>query len=71
MHDKYYWTFVDFFVGTTKYREVIMSKKMYDGRFVNEYLSCYSLECSDELEDKIDDWKEDSISTILDPHNSL
>ena len=68
MHDMYYWTFVDYFVGTTKYREVIESKKMYDGRFTNQYLSCYTLDCSDELEDKIDDWKEDSLNRKLSPY---
>ena len=68
MHDTYYWTFVDFFVGTDKYREVITSKKMYDGRFSNTYLSCYSLDCSDELDDKIDNWKEDSPSRKLSPY---
>ena len=68
MHDMYYWTFVDFFVGTDKYREVIKTKKMYDGRYVNKYLSCYALDCSDELEDKIDDWLEDSLSSKLSPY---
>jgi hypothetical protein len=68
MHDTYYWTFVDFFVGTDKYREVITSKKMYDGRFSNGYLSCYTLDCSDELDDKIDNWKEDSPSHKLSPY---
>ena len=68
MHDTYYWTFVDFFVGTDKYREVITSKKMYDGRFANTYLSCYTLDCSDELDDKIDNWNEDSPQKKLSPY---
>ena len=68
--DNYNFVFVDFFVGTDRFREVIRIKKGFDGKFWPfEYFSCYDLPCEDGIDDKIDDWDEDNIRHHLNPYD--
>ena len=61
---KYFFVFIDFSVGSTVYREVINIVKMFDGNYIQSFTFCYEIDCPDELDDKIDEWKKGS--TVLD-----
>ena len=66
--ENYHFVFVDFFVGTDRYRDVIEIKEGFEGNFWPfAYFSCYSLKCEDDLDDKIKDWEEDSLRKLLYP----
>jgi hypothetical protein len=68
--DNYNFVFVDFFVGTDRFREVVRVKKGFDGKFWPfDYFSCYDLPCEDGIDDKIDDWNEDNIRKHLNPYD--
>ena len=68
--DNYNFVFVDFFVGTDRFREGIRIKKGFEGKFWPfAYFTCYDLPCEDGLMDKFDDWNEDSIRKHLNPYD--
>lgn len=63
--EKYNFVFVDFTVGARVFREVIRVVKMYDGKYIDSFFTCYSLKCPKKLTDKIDEWEKGSLSTYL------
>lgn len=66
--EKYNFVFVDFFIGADRFRETIEIKEGFEGKFWPfEYFSCYDLPCDEDLNDKIEDWEEDSIQQYLYP----
>lgn len=65
LDNKYFWTFIEFTLGAIRYREVVRTKKIFDSSFIQNYNSCFTLDCPDELEDKIKEWEKNSISKKL------
>jgi hypothetical protein len=63
--EKYHFVFVDFTVGTKVYREVFDIVKMYDGNYIADYISCYTVKCPDKLEDKVEEWNKGSVRKSL------